>query len=78
MNNKIVYLIFCMETYKQHRGLTGAQVYKVFKENNFYEYIIDLYELLHIQGTNRLLEELDEYRIMQEGRRASDSMFAPT
>ena len=66
MNEKIKYLIFCMETYKQHRNLTGAQVYVVFKKYHFDEYIIDLYELLHIQGTKRLLEELDEYQYSQE------------
>jgi hypothetical protein len=57
-----------METYKQHRHLTGKQVYKKFKQYRFDEYIIDLYELLHIQGTRRLLDELDEYQLIQEQR----------
>jgi hypothetical protein len=66
MDNKIKYLLFCMETYKQHRHMTGKQVYALFKKYRFDEYILDLYELLHIQGTRRLLEELDEYREIQE------------
>ena len=66
MDSRVKYLIFCMETYKHLRGMTGAQVYEHFKKYNFIEYIIDLYELLHIQGTKRLLKELDEYQLAQE------------
>ena len=66
MNEKVKYLIFCIETYKEQRNMTGAQVYDLFKKYKFDEYIIDLYELLHIQGTRRLLEELDEYQSSQE------------
>ena len=65
MDEKIKYLIFCMETYKQQRHLSGAQVYEQFKKYHFDDYIIDLYELLHIQGTRYLLEELDEYQAHQ-------------
>ena len=66
MNEKVDFLIFCIETYKEQRKLSGAEAYEIFKKYNFNEYIIDLYELLHIQGTKRLLEELDEYQCAQE------------
>ena len=66
MNERVKYLIFCMETYKQIRNLTGAEVYELFRKYNFIEYIIDLFELLHIQGTRRLMEELDEYQSVQD------------
>ena len=59
-------MIFCLETYKQHRGLSGEETYELFKKYRFDEYIIDLYELLHIQGTRRLIEELDEYQHAQD------------
>ncbi|GHV29546.1 hypothetical protein FACS1894167_09020 [Synergistales bacterium] len=66
MDEKVKFLIFCMEAYKQQRHLTGAQVYGQFKKYHFDDYIIDLYELLHIQGTRYLMEELDEYQAYQE------------
>ena len=66
MENKIKYLLFAMETYKQQRHLTGKQVYEHFKKYHFDDYILDLYELLHVQGTRRLMEELDEYQAIQE------------
>jgi hypothetical protein len=41
--------------------LQASQVYEHFKKYHFDDYIFDLYELLHVQGTRRLMEELDEY-----------------
>lgn len=66
MDKNMKYLLFCMETYKQHRNLTGRQVYEKFKKYRFDDYILELYELLHIQGTRRLLEDLDEYQAIQD------------
>jgi hypothetical protein len=66
MNDKEKYLLFCMETYKQHRGLSGREVYGKFQKYGFDKYVLDLYELLHIQGTRLLLKELDEYEEIQK------------
>jgi hypothetical protein len=66
MDERVKYLLFCMETYKQQRNLTGAEMYEVFKRYNFIGYIMDLFELFHIQGTRRLMEELDEYQYAQD------------
>jgi hypothetical protein len=66
MNDREKYLLFCMETYKQHRGLSGREVYDKFQKYGFDKYVLDLYELLHIQGTRLLLEELDEYEEIQK------------
>jgi len=68
MDNKIRYLLFAMETYKEERHLTGKQVYEHFKKYHFDKYILDLYELLHVQGTKWLMEELDEYQSVQDCR----------
>ena len=70
MDVKIKYLLFCIEAYKKKRGLTGAQVYALFDKYKFFDYIIDFYEILHIQGTQYLLEELDEYRRHQDSKQA--------
>jgi hypothetical protein len=69
MDPKLKYLVFSMETYKQNRRLTGKQVYDIFVKYNYFDYILDLYELLHIQGSRYLLEELDAYREHQEALR---------
>jgi hypothetical protein len=66
MSREVKYLVFCMETYRHIKNMTGIQVYNHFVKYNFFEYIIDLFELLHIQGTKRLIEELDEYQYSQD------------
>jgi hypothetical protein len=55
-----------MEVYKKERGLSGRQVYELFQKYGFDDYIMELYELLHIQGTHRLMEELDRYQAVQD------------
>ena len=66
MTKEQKYLLFCIEVYKQHRKLTGEEVYTKFKKYRFDEYILDLYDLLHISGTQHLLSELDEYQAVQD------------
>ena len=41
MNEKIKYLIFCIETYKEQRNMTGAQTYELFKKYCFDNYILN-------------------------------------
>jgi hypothetical protein len=59
---KIDYLAYCVEVYKQERGLSGRDVHRIFDRYNFFDYIMDLYEILHVNGTKYLMEELDEYQ----------------
>ncbi|MDR1093003.1 MAG: DUF3791 domain-containing protein [Clostridiales bacterium] len=62
------YLLFCIEQYKKARGMSGKEAYQLFVKYGFIDYILDLYEVLHIQGTRYLLEELDEYQAYQDAR----------
>jgi hypothetical protein len=65
MDETVRFLVFCMEVYKQHEHLTGAQVYAHFKKYHFDDYIVDLYPILHTQGTQFLMEELRAYQERQ-------------
>lgn len=62
MSKELKYLIFAIEEYKTAYGLSGREVYDIFRKYDFFSYIIDLYELLHIEGTQHLLENLAEYQ----------------
>jgi len=62
MSKELRYLVFAMEEYKKAYNLTGKEVYEIFKKYDFFSYIIDLYELLHIQGQQYLFEELAQYQ----------------
>ena len=70
MSKEFKYLLFCIEAYKKACGLTGKQAYALFEKYGFFDYILDLYEILHIQGTRYLLEELDEYRAYKDSQGA--------
>lgn len=65
MSKEVEYLLFAMEEYKREYNLSGKEVYEVFQKYNFFSYIIDLYELLHIQGQQYLFEQLAEYQKQQ-------------
>jgi hypothetical protein len=41
-------------------------VFHSLEKQTLQDYILDLYEILHVQGTKRLLEDLDEYQAIQE------------
>ena len=66
MTKEQKYLLFCIEVYKQHRHMTGAEAYAKFKKYRFDEYILELYDILHLNGTQSLLHELDEYQAVQD------------
>jgi len=70
MGKEFKYLLFCIEEYKKARNLSGKEAYALFEKYGFFDYIIDLYEILHIQGTRYLLEELDEYRAYKDAHGA--------
>ena len=62
MSKELKYLIFAMEEYKKAYNLSGKEVYEVFRKYDFFSYIIELYELFHIQGQQYLFEELAAYQ----------------
>lgn len=68
MTKELRYLIFAIEEYKKAYNLSGKEVYEVFTKYDFFSYIVELYELLHIQGQQYLFNELEKYRVGQTAR----------
>ena len=65
MSKELRYLIFALEEYKKAYHLSGKEAYEIFQKFHFFSYILDLYELLHIQGQQYLFEELEKYKARQ-------------
>lgn len=65
MSKEWEYLAFAIEEYRKARNLTGEQVYRIFDKYNFFDYIIELYELFHIESERNLFRALDEYQARQ-------------
>ncbi|MCL2629943.1 MAG: DUF3791 domain-containing protein [Firmicutes bacterium] len=68
MTKELRYLIFAIEEHKKAYNLSGKEVYEVFTKYDFFSYIVELYELLHIQGQQYLFNELEKYRVGQTAR----------
>jgi len=62
------FLVFCLETYKTSKQMTGMQVIKMFKRYGVIDYILSCYEALHTTGTNYIIEDID---LFVEARQAT-------
>ena len=65
MDNKkqdIAYFIsFCIEQYKNAKGLTGAEATQQLDKYQVLDYLNNHYEILHTQSYQWILEDIDEF-----------------
>ena len=61
MSKEMTFTVFCMESYKQHRNLTGKAVAKLFSEYGVVDYIYEFYDVLHTTGYNYINNDIDIY-----------------
>ena len=55
------FLIYCIESYKSAKGLTGRQVSDLFSKYRVWDYIYSCFEALHTTGENYIVEDIDVY-----------------
>ena len=55
------FIIFCIENYKQKVKLTGKEVYELFEKYELFDYLYNGYDVLHTQGDEWLMKDIDEY-----------------
>lgn len=56
-----LFLSFCIEQYKNAKGISGRQAMEILSDAGVLDYLEHNYEVLHTQGHQWLLEEMDEY-----------------
>lgn len=61
MSKEINFLIFCIESYKAHRNLSGKSVIKLFNDYGVFDYICEFYDVLHSTGHNYINNDIDMY-----------------
>ena len=61
MSRQGVYLIYCVETYKNAKHLTGKQVAELFTRYRVWDYVYSCFEALHTTGANYIVEDIDLY-----------------
>lgn len=61
MDNKLDFMVYYIETYKNDKGLNGKDVLEIFNRYRVLDYIKSTYEALHTTGKDYIVEDLDIY-----------------
>ena len=65
-----LFVAFCIEEYGAAKGLTGEQVLDLFSKYGLVDYLSEYYDVLHTQGRQWLIEEIDEYIEIRKNRKS--------
>ena len=52
---------YCVENYASYTRISGLRAWLCFKESGVDEYLIDNYDLLHTQGIEYILDDIQRY-----------------
>lgn len=55
------FISFCVEVFAKAKNRSGAAVAKIFTECGAIDYLTDGYDVLHTQGREWLIADLDDY-----------------
>ena len=61
MSREAEYLVFAAERYRFAKGLDGAQVAALFEKYGVSKFILDSFELVHIESEQNLIAAVDEF-----------------
>ena len=58
--DKAIFISFCIEQYAKAKGMKTEDVVKLFELYGITEHFCEFYDVLHTQGHQWLIEEIDE------------------
>ena len=61
MSKEMSFTIFCIESYKVHRSLTGKQTAALFRRYGVFDYLREFYDILHTTGYQYINNDIDIY-----------------
>jgi hypothetical protein len=61
VDEKIDFLVYCIESYKNVKGLTGRETIELFNRYGVLDYLNASCEALHTTGKDYILDDLDIY-----------------
>lgn len=67
MSKETAFTVFCIESYKEHKNLTGKQTFELFQNFNVFDYLREFYDVLHTTGYQYINSDID---IFLEARNA--------
>lgn len=68
--NIALFVAFCIEEYGAAKGMSGEQVLDLFSKYGLVDYLSESYDVLHTQGRQWLIEEIDEYIEIRRNKEA--------
>lgn len=60
------FTVFCVESYKTYKGMSGKQVVCLFEKYNVFDYLHEFYDILHTAGYQYINRDIDEYLINRD------------
>lgn len=61
MSKEMSFAIFCLESYKAHKSLSGKQVVDLFLQYDVFDYLTQFYDVLHTTGYQYINQDIDMY-----------------
>ena len=61
MDEKTDFIVFCIEEYKNAKGMNGKSVIDLFNRYHVIEYIRDYYDALHTTGRQYIVDDISMY-----------------
>ncbi|MDD2433478.1 MAG: DUF3791 domain-containing protein [Clostridia bacterium] len=61
MDDRLDFLVYCIESYKNAKGLKGKEVMELFNRYRVVDYIKASYEALHTTGKEYIVDDLNIY-----------------
>lgn len=63
MSKELAFTVFCLESYKAHRNLSGKEVSMLFEKYGVFEYVKEFYDILHTTGYQYINNDIDMYLV---------------
>ena len=61
INSTQIFILFCLEAYKNEKKLTGKEVVSEFKRYNVFDFLSNFYDILHTQSIKYTVDEITEF-----------------
>lgn len=61
MSSTLSFTVFCLESYKEYKNLSGKEVNNLFHKYAVYDYLREFYDVLHTTGYQYINNDIDAY-----------------
>lgn len=61
MEDKTNFIVYCIEEYKNAKGMNGKSVIDLFNRYHVIDYVQDYYEALHTTGRQYIVNDISMY-----------------